>query len=150
MIDNNFNQFAEISPSEGSFDVTIINIESIYYTGKVTMLTIPGSDGELGILQAHVDLITSLKPGIVKLYHNERVVESFYVSDGYCEVTRDMVKLLVEQIINVKNYNIESLEEEIISLNESLETVKEENKFALNAKLERSKIILQYLQEKPE
>lgn len=71
----------------------IITQERRVFDQAVEMVIAPGTEGELGILEHHVPLITALKPGElrVKLAEGE---ESFAVSGGFMEVQPHQVTVL--------------------------------------------------------
>ena len=52
------------------------------------MVVVPGSDGELGILDRHVPLLALLKPGPLRVVKGG-AEDVFYVSGGFVDVGRD-------------------------------------------------------------
>lgn len=61
----------------------------------VEMVTVPGSNGELGILPGHTPLISQLKTGILT-YVQEGKSSQLHVSGGFVEVRDDKVSVLSE------------------------------------------------------
>ncbi len=47
--------------------VDIVSAEGQIFSGEATMLFVPGSQGELGIYPRHAPLLTTLKPGEVRV-----------------------------------------------------------------------------------
>ena len=62
---------------------------------EVDSVTLPGSDGELGILPEHVPLITTLDTGIVS-YISGSQKQSLVVHWGYAQVEGERVTVLAE------------------------------------------------------
>ena len=59
------------------------------------MVTIPGLDGEFGILPMHVPLMTALKPGELRIMRSGQ--ESFLATGGgFAEVLPDRVSILTD------------------------------------------------------
>ncbi len=61
----------------------------------VDMVVAPGSDGELGILPRHVPLITTLKPGELRVKRGAEET-SMVVTGGFMEVTPEKVLVLAD------------------------------------------------------
>jgi F-type H+-transporting ATPase subunit epsilon len=61
----------------------------------VDMVTVPGSNGELGILPGHTPLISQLKTGVLT-YSQEGKSFQLHVSGGFVEVRDDLVAVLAE------------------------------------------------------
>ncbi len=73
----------------------IVTPESVIFNDKVEEVTIPGSEGEFGVLIGHASLLSSLKFG--ELNYTKGGKKSYYaVNTGYAEVTSEKVTVLVE------------------------------------------------------
>ena len=61
----------------------------------VDMVIAPGSEGEMGILPRHVSLLTTLRPGVLRLKRgaDEQVMA---VSGGFMQVASDRVLVLAD------------------------------------------------------
>jgi F-type H+-transporting ATPase subunit epsilon len=75
--------------------VEIVTPEKIAFNGAVEEITIPGSDGEFGVLRGHAALLSSLEIGTLSFTKDGK--RTFYaVNTGYAEVTSSKVTVLVE------------------------------------------------------
>jgi F-type H+-transporting ATPase subunit epsilon len=61
----------------------------------VDMVTVPGLNGELGILPGHTPLISQLKTGVLTYTQDGKNVQ-LHVSGGFVEVRDDLVAVLAE------------------------------------------------------
>jgi F-type H+-transporting ATPase subunit epsilon len=61
----------------------------------VDMVTVPGLDGELGILPGHTALISQLQTGVLS-YTKAGATFQLHVSGGFIEVRDDRVSVLAE------------------------------------------------------
>jgi F-type H+-transporting ATPase subunit epsilon len=61
----------------------------------VDMVTVPGLDGELGILPGHTALISQLKTGVLSYVKGGNTFQ-LHVSGGFVEVNDDQVSVLAE------------------------------------------------------
>ncbi|MDG1174572.1 MAG: ATP synthase F1 subunit epsilon [Flavobacteriales bacterium] len=66
------------------------------YSGEVTSITLPGIDGDLGILNNHAPLITTLKKGTISIIKAGGENESFETNGGIVEVLNNKVIVLAE------------------------------------------------------
>jgi F-type H+-transporting ATPase subunit epsilon len=76
--------------------VDIVSAEAEIYSGPANMVFAPGEMGELGIAPRHTPLISRLKPGEVRLQHDNGVEESFFVSGGILEIQPHIVTVLAD------------------------------------------------------
>ena len=74
------------------------------YSEDVDMVTIPGADGEYGILPLHVPLITALKPGELRILKGGQ--ETFLATGGgFAEVMPDRVSILTDAAMRDADIN---------------------------------------------
>ncbi|MBN1380660.1 MAG: F0F1 ATP synthase subunit epsilon [Deltaproteobacteria bacterium] len=75
--------------------IEIVTPEKIAFNGAVEEITIPGTEGEFGVLRGHAPLLSSLEIGILSFVKDGK--RMFYaVNTGYAEVTTSKVTILVE------------------------------------------------------
>lgn len=73
----------------------IVTPEKMAFSDVVEEVTIPGSEGEFGVLRGHAALLSSVDTG--ELNFNKDGKKTYYaVSTGYAEVTGSKVTVLVE------------------------------------------------------
>jgi len=73
----------------------IVTPEKMAYSGKVEDVTIPGTEGEFGVLRGHAALLSSVDVGELNYVKDGK--RTFYaVNTGYTEVTTGKVTILVE------------------------------------------------------
>ena len=74
--------------------VDIVSAEAEIFSGLAEMVFAPAVMGEVGILPGHAPLVTSLKPGEVRVRISGGEEQSFYVSSGMLEVQPHVVTVL--------------------------------------------------------
>lgn len=72
----------------------IVSAEKQIYSGRVDLLVAVGELGDLGITAGHAPLMTSLKPGPVRIVKQGGEEEVFYVTGGYLEVQPNLITIL--------------------------------------------------------
>ena len=76
--------------------VEIVSAEGQIFSGEVSMVFVPGSQGELGIAPRHAPLLTTLKAGEVRVQSEGHEEQVFYVGGGALEVHPHLVTVLAD------------------------------------------------------
>jgi F-type H+-transporting ATPase subunit epsilon len=72
----------------------IVTAERVVFSDEVTMVIAPGAAGELGILPRHIPLLTTLKPGVLRVLQQGAEETLMAVGGGFLEVRPDRVTIL--------------------------------------------------------
>jgi len=88
----------------------IVTPEAKIYSDDVDMVTLTGTEGEMGILPLHMPLMTQLVAGEIVAQKGK---ESIFicVGDGFVQVTGDRVAVLTDMAINAENIDEAKAEE---------------------------------------
>ncbi len=78
-----------------TINVRICTPKGIIWEGFAQSVTLPGSDGEMGILSGHIPLITSLKIGIIRIRVNWQLL-TLFIREGFAQIEGDEVTVLVQ------------------------------------------------------
>ncbi len=73
----------------------VITPDRVVFSGDVQMVSLRGGDGDLGILPRHAPLVTTVKPGLVKV----KVAEGedyIHVTGGFLEVLPTRITILAD------------------------------------------------------
>tara|TARA_B100000678_G_C18199413_1_gene498834 strand:- start:755 stop:1171 length:417 start_codon:yes stop_codon:yes gene_type:complete len=76
--------------------VDIVSAEGEIHSGDAKMVFAPASMGELGIAPRHAPLLTSLKPGEVRIQDIDDQEHFFYITGGMLEVQPHLVTVLAD------------------------------------------------------
>jgi F-type H+-transporting ATPase subunit epsilon len=76
--------------------VDIVSAEGEIHSGEAAMVFAPASMGEVGIAPRHAPLLTTLKPGEVRVQSPEGEEEAFYITGGMLEVQPHLVTVLAD------------------------------------------------------
>ncbi len=99
----------------------LVSPEKKLISQDVYSVQIPGDDGEFGILANHSSLLSSLKPGVVKLYETDGASpRNIFIAGGFADVSATNCTVLAEEAIPVEDLNRESLEQHLKDLNDDL------------------------------
>ncbi|GGI91450.1 F0F1 ATP synthase subunit epsilon [Shewanella gelidii] len=81
----------------------IVSAESSIFSGLVEHLQVTGADGELGVMPGHAPLLTSIKPGMVRVVKQHGHEEVFYLSGGLLEVQPSSVSVLADVALRAED-----------------------------------------------
>jgi len=73
----------------------VVTPEKIIFSGKVDEVTIPGTEGEFGVLRGHEPFLTSVDIGALYFLAAGKKVD-YAVNTGYAEITGSKVTVLIE------------------------------------------------------
>ena len=94
------------------FKLEIISPNEIVFEKEVDLVIFPGSEGDIGILKDHMPFLTSLRVGIVYIYLEKKIIETFLVTGGIVEVSHNRCSLLTEEVINTNSVSSTKKNEE--------------------------------------
>ena len=118
-----------------SFD--LVSPENLIFNDDVGMIIVPGKDGDFGVLPGHSKVMSSLRPGRVMVYGEDKnLLKSFFVSGGFAEVNPEKCIVLAESVDEINTIEKAAIEKEIQDL-ESQDTDTSKDKLSVaKAKLE--------------
>jgi F-type H+-transporting ATPase subunit epsilon len=83
--------------------VDIVSAEGEMFSGEASMVFVPGTLGDLGIAPRHAPLLTTIKPGEVRVQVEGHEEQSFYVGGGALEVQPHLVTVLADTAARAKD-----------------------------------------------
>ena len=81
-----------------TFQFDLVSPEKLLFSGEVTQVDVPGSEGDFGVLAGHAPMVTTLRPGILVVYRDGgelRVV----VNGGFAEVSPTGLTVLADMAV---------------------------------------------------
>src|ERR671924_1528361 len=81
------------------FKVEVLTPEGEVFNDEVEMVSTRTTVGSIGVLANHQPLLGMLEPTELRLYKSESDVERYAQGEGYIQVTREQVLVLVEEAI---------------------------------------------------
>ena len=108
----------------------------------VTLVVLPGSEGEIGVLNNHAPVITALKAGIVTVTSLSKV-QTYYVSGGFCDITPEQCLILTDDFENIDDIDPQKINAKINKIQEYLEKTlaqDHQKKMLENQKILKSKL----------
>ena len=95
----------------------LVSPENLIFNDQVGMIILPGKDGDMGILPGHSKIISSLRPGRVMVYGEDKtLLKSFFVSGGFAEINPEKCIVLAESVNEMSDLDKSTIETEIQTL----------------------------------
>ena len=118
-----------------SFD--LVSPENLIFNDEVGMIIVPGKDGDFGVLPGHSKVMSSLRPGRVMVYTEDKnLLKAFFVSGGFTEVNPEKCIVLAESVDELHSLEKSAIEKEIQDLESQDSENAKEQLSIVKAKLE--------------
>ncbi len=76
--------------------VLIAKVDETLYDGDAQSLTVPGAEGEMTVLSRHMPLITTLKPGTIRVRVSKDTEPLlFQIDSGILEINRESATVIL-------------------------------------------------------
>ena len=79
-----------------TFHCDIVSAEDSIFSGLVEVLIASAAEGDLGVYYGHAPLLTSLKPGPIRVKKQNGEEEIYYINSGFLEVQPHAVTVLAD------------------------------------------------------
>jgi F-type H+-transporting ATPase subunit epsilon len=76
----------------------LVSPEQLLLSADADMVTIPGSEGDMGVMAGHTPVITTLRPGIITVAGGKEA-QRFFVLGGFAEITQAKLTVLADEAI---------------------------------------------------
>jgi F-type H+-transporting ATPase subunit epsilon len=105
-----------------SLQLEIVTPEKKVFSDTVENVYLPGTDGELGILEAHASLVSGLKPGELR-YQKGGQSFTLALGSGFAEVTGHKVVVLTDSALGEAEIDEAKAEAAIHRAEEALKSI---------------------------
>ena len=102
----------------------LVSPARLLFSGDVASVTIPGTEGEMGIYPGHAPILSTLKPGVVTVYRDGGSIDRIFVKGGMVEVNPQGLTLLAEVAIPMSELDATALAKQIKNAEEDLADAK--------------------------
>ena len=95
------------------FRVEVLTPEGEVFNDEVEMVSTRTGTGSIGVLAGHQPLLALLDPTELRLYRSESDVERFAQGEGFLQVSKEVVLVLVDEIERPDRLNSADLQERL-------------------------------------
>ena len=85
-----------------TLNLEVVTPSGMIFSGSALSVTLPGEEGEFGVLPHHASLTTLLKAGVVDIEKEDKNVESIVVNWGVVQVDEAKVVVLVDGAVAIR------------------------------------------------
>jgi F-type H+-transporting ATPase subunit epsilon len=124
-----------------TFHFDLVSPEQILFSGDVEHVVVPGSEGEFGVLAGHAPLVSTLRPGILKILGPGQP-QRIMVVGGFAEVGPGGLTVLADRAVPVEELDPAVIAGEIKDTEEDVADAKDEaQRDKLRQKLEQLRAV---------
>lgn len=105
----------------------IVTPEGKIFSNNVKSVTLPGSEGEFGVLPGHVEIVTTLSTGVIEIEKEDHKREIVAINWGYAKVDETSVDVLVEGAVDINGDSESEIAQAITSAKKLLEESTDNN-----------------------
>jgi F-type H+-transporting ATPase subunit epsilon len=98
----------------------LVSPERLLLSENATMVTIPGSDGYMGVMRGHEPLVTTLRIGMIDVSGGDQGDGKYFIRGGFAEVNAEKVTVLAEEAIPMSDFDLAVLDQRIRDAEEDL------------------------------
>jgi F-type H+-transporting ATPase subunit epsilon len=129
-----------------TFQFDLVSPEKKLFSAPVAMVTLPGSEGDFGVLAGHAPFISTMRMGVIDVYEQANVVSRrMLVTGGIVEVNPAGCTVLAQEATPLEDVSVESLGVEHTKLSERYGVAVGEAKESLKLAMELAEKKLELL-----
>jgi F-type H+-transporting ATPase subunit epsilon len=110
----------------------LVSPEREVFHGEVDHVVVPGSEGEFGVSPNHAPVMSTIKPGALKVI-NEGVERRIFVNGGFADVTPEGLTVLAEEAVDLATLDAAQFEQDLKNAQEDLRDANSDAKRELAA-----------------
>ncbi len=114
----------------------IVTPEGKIFSNNVKSVTLPGSEGEFGVLPGHVGIVTTLNSGVIEIEKQDGRKEIVAINWGYAKVDEASVDILAEGAVDINGDSESEIAQAITNAKKLLED-STDNKIAVSMVVSR-------------
>lgn len=99
----------------------IVTPEGKIFSNNVKSVTLPGSEGEFGVLPGHVGIVTTLDNGVIEIEKQDGKKEIVAINWGYAKVDERSVDILAEGAVDINGDSESEIAQAIANAKKLLE-----------------------------
>ena len=111
---------------------------------EVLSVQIPGSEGDFTAMPEHAPVITTLRPGLIKVNSDKGDFE-YLVTGGFVEINADSASILAEQAYDKNNVSRDIIDGLIKDAESLVENVDADAKDSADKRLADTKLLIEIL-----
>ena len=99
----------------------LVSPAKLLLSEDVEMVVVPGGEGDFGVLPGHTPMLTTVRPGIIDIYENDKIAKRIFVDGGFADVSGTRCAVLAEEAIALDELNRDHAEARLQQANDALQ-----------------------------
>jgi F-type H+-transporting ATPase subunit epsilon len=104
----------------------LVSPERELFHGEVDQVVVPGADGEFGVLPRHAPLMSTIRPGALRIL-NDGAERRIFVNGGFADVTPDGLTVLAEDAVDLADVDVARVEQDLKDAREDVDLAKDDS-----------------------
>lgn len=96
---------------------------------QATEVQIPGAEGDMTAMPEHAPVITTLRPGVVRVVSDGTTTE-YFVTGGFAEITQSATSILAERALPVNEVTVDMISKLVDAAEAAVENAASDRKDA--------------------
>ncbi len=77
----------------------LVSPERLVLSSEVSMVVVPGAEGDFGVLPGHAPMISNVRSGVISIYNDRAIEARVFVAGGFAEVSDSRLTVLTEEAV---------------------------------------------------
>jgi F-type H+-transporting ATPase subunit epsilon len=90
----------------------LVSPERLLLSQAVDMVTVPGSEGYMGVMAGHMALVSTLRAGMINML-NDGAETRFFIMGGFAEINAQQIAVLAEEALPMSELDLAVLDQRI-------------------------------------
>ena len=90
----------------------LVSPERLLLSQTVDQVTVPGSEGYMGVMAGHMPLVSTLRAGMINML-NDGVETKFFIMGGFAEINAAKITVLAEEALPMSELDLAVLDQRI-------------------------------------
>jgi len=103
----------------------LVSPERLLLSTEADMVTLPGTEGYMGVMAGHMPLISTLRIGMIDVSKDGRDTR-YFIRGGFAEVSPSKLTVLADEAIPMSELALEALDQRIRDAEENLAAARTE------------------------
>ena len=104
----------------------LVSPAKLLFSGDVVSVTLPGTEGDMGIFVGHAPVLSTLRPGVVVVTKDGGAVDKIFVRGGFAEVNPRGLTVLAETAIAMADLDAGAIAGQIKDAEEDVADAKDD------------------------
>ena len=109
---------------ENKIAFELVAPDRLLMSEEVDLVTIPGGEGDYGVMVGHQPQITTVRPGILDIENDDSATKRVFIDGGFAEVTASHCTVMTEEAVPLEELQRADVEGRVKDVEEAMELAK--------------------------